>query len=108
MPRIYADFNGWDGSDSERWLNLLSKGTFDDLDKLGVELREGLEVVFYDHDEDEKGNPTFPEADGVVRFLVKNNHWIGVIDWNKVRRVPVNVVAQTDSASHLTPASKQP
>jgi hypothetical protein len=84
-PRIYADFNGNTKSESgEDWLLLDGKGTFDDLHRLGLEFKEGLEAVFYDNDADDKGNLDDIEVEGVVKYDPVH-HWVAVIDWDKVR-----------------------
>jgi hypothetical protein len=84
-PRLYADFNKWDGDGKSRWLVLTCKGTSDDLARLNIELSEGLEVVFYADDSDQAGNPDELEADGYVHFDNKTNKWVGIIDWNLIR-----------------------
>jgi len=84
-PRIYADFNNWDGDGNLRWLILTCKGTFDDLTRLNIELNDGLEVIFYTDDLDKAGNSDDLEVDGYVRFDKKENYWVGIIDWNAIR-----------------------
>ena len=84
-PRIYADFHKLSGSDNEDWLLLTCQGTFDDLNRLGLELKEGLEAIFYMDDADDEGKPDELEADGVVKFSPKINGWVAVIDQNKIR-----------------------
>jgi hypothetical protein len=83
-PRIYADFQKWTQSGDEHWLILQSKGTFDDLKQQGLELKEGLEAVFYADDADDAGTPDEIEADGVVKFDPANG-WVAAIDENKIR-----------------------
>ncbi len=84
-PRIYADFNKWEGDEESRWLVLTCKGTIEDLARLGVQVRDGLEVTFYTDDTAENGSADELEADGHVRFDAKANCWIGIIDWNAIR-----------------------
>jgi hypothetical protein len=86
-PRLYADFNKWDGDGSSRWLILTCKGTSDDLARLNIKLTEGLEVVFYADDSDRAGNRDELEADGYIHFDDKMNQWVGIIDWNLIHHV---------------------
>jgi hypothetical protein len=84
-PRLYADFNKWSGDGTSRWLILTCQGTFNDLAKYNIELKEGLEVIFYADDANDSGNPDDLEADGTCHFDEKNNYWIGKFDWKATR-----------------------
>ena len=75
----------WDGDGTSRWLILTCQGTFADLAKQKLELKEGLEVTFYADDADEHGTPDDLEADGVCHFDSKAQYWIGRINWNAIR-----------------------
>ena len=68
-----------------RDLELTCRGTIDDLARLGIELTEGLEAVFYMDDADEEGKSDELEADGVVHFDKAANHWIARIDMRSIR-----------------------
>jgi len=76
-PRLYADFQKLD--DEGRTI-LVCWGTYHDLDQLGIELREGLEVVFYSDDGDDEGNRDDLEVDGVVEFDPASGQWKGRFD----------------------------
>jgi hypothetical protein len=84
-PRIYADFNKWNGDGASRWLILTCQGTAQDLAKYNLQFEEGLEATFYMDDGDRFGNPDDLEADGYCHFDSQNNYWIGKIDWNAIR-----------------------
>ena len=84
-PRIYADFNKWDGDGKSRWLILTCKGTLDDLARLNIQLVEGLEVMFYTDDSNQAGESDELEADGHIHFDGNSNQWLGIIDWNAIR-----------------------
>jgi hypothetical protein len=86
-PRLYADFNKWDGDGNVRWLILTCRGTFDDLIRLNIQLTEGLQVVFYADDSDTDGNSDEIEADGSVHFDKNANQWVGIIDWSAIHHV---------------------
>ena len=60
-PRIYSDYNGPFQPD---FMLLRYHGTKLDLDRLGISLKDGMEVIVYsDSDEEED-----IEADGIVRY----------------------------------------
>jgi hypothetical protein len=72
-PRIRVDFQN---SDAGGRVRLMSVGTVEDLNRLGVVLREGFEVVLYCLE---------LEADGVVLYSAEEKRWVANIDWNQVR-----------------------
>jgi hypothetical protein len=84
-PRVYADFNDWDGDSISRFLFLQHRGTVEDLARQGIILEEGLELVFYMDDADEHGNPDDLEADGKCHFHANYQCWVGRIEWNLIR-----------------------
>ena len=45
---------------------LLTSGSFEDLQKLGISPQEGLALTFYDFDADEQDRPTYLCASGVL------------------------------------------
>ena len=81
-PKVYADFQNLD--DSNR-LRLTCIGTKQDLTRLGIELREGLELTFWMDDSDEEGQPDPLLADGTVQFNGNENCWVATIDWSALR-----------------------
>lgn len=72
-PTVYADFNNADQSGRLR-LNL--RGTEQDLQRLSIELSEGLEITLSD------GELT---ANGVARFSANEQIWVAEIDWGEIR-----------------------
>jgi hypothetical protein len=62
-PRIFCDFNG---GVSEDCYGLASMGTTRDLERLGVRLEPGLQVIVYDYDAFESGEPAWIVADAVI------------------------------------------
>lgn len=84
-PRLYADFNKWDGDGSSKWLILTCQGTAKDLARLHLTFSEGLEATFYMDDADDAGNPDELEADGYVHFDSRNSYWVAMIDWKTLR-----------------------
>ena len=67
---------------------MLTRGSFDDMEKLGVEPREGRRFTFYDQDADDQNRPIFLCAEGVLHFDREAKRWIAAIDEQTVRVVP--------------------
>jgi hypothetical protein len=84
-PRIYADFQKWEGPENSRRLILTCSGTFTDIARLNLQLVDGMEVTVYMDDADKDGNYDELEADGVVHFDAVANYWVAIVDWNLVR-----------------------
>jgi len=87
-PRIYADFNKWDGDDAKTWLILTCRGTFNDLAQLKIKFTEGLEAIFYCEDEDQFGRSVDLEADGCVHYDGDKKYWVAVVDFSLTRQSP--------------------
>ena len=80
--RVYIDFQKLD--DWRRPI-LSAAGTVRDLERLGIELREGLTVAFYSDDEDDQGNPDPLLVEGTVRFDDEHRRWVAEISWEEIR-----------------------
>jgi hypothetical protein len=80
--KIYADFHNLD--DSNR-LRLTCAGTREDLERQGIELREGLVLTFYMDDADDRGEPDELLAEGVVQYDERQSTWVASVDWAAVR-----------------------
>ena len=65
----------------------LTKGSFDDLDRLGITPKDGLRLMFYDLDEDEQNRPTYLCADGVLHAHENGRNWLVEIDQGSFRSV---------------------
>lgn len=81
-PKVYADFQNLDASHR---LRLTSQGTLRDLERQGIELREGLGLTVYTDDEDDQGRPTELQADAVVHLDPDGGGWVAAIDWSALR-----------------------
>jgi len=81
-PRVYADFQNLD--DSNR-LRLTCAGTVHDLERLGLQLREGLTLTLYTDDEDDAGHSDELRAEGVVHYNYEQQCWVAAIDWGATR-----------------------
>jgi hypothetical protein len=82
FPKVYADFQNLD---DENRLRLTCAGTRDDLAQAGIELREGLALLFYTDDADEHGRPDELRVEGVVHYDEVGQCWVAVVDWNALR-----------------------
>lgn len=82
IPRVHADFQNLD--DDSR-LRLTCAGTFDDLERQGIQLWEGLLLVLYTDDADDDGRPDELYAVGVVQYDEQQKVWVAEIDWNAIR-----------------------
>lgn len=87
VPRVYADFQNLDESNR---LRLNCDGTFGDLERRGIALREGLTLSFYTDDADDEGRPTELTVEGKVHYDPDAKCWVASVDWNALRQVPVS------------------
>ncbi len=62
-PRIFCGFNGLIDDDI---YGLSCVGTTRDLERLGLQLQAGMQVVLYDYDAFDSGQPAWILADAVV------------------------------------------
>jgi hypothetical protein len=81
-PLVYADFQNLD---DENRLRLTCAGTRRDLERQGVELRNGMALTLYTDDADDEGRPDKLLADGVVQFNEAEECWVAAIDWKALR-----------------------
>jgi hypothetical protein len=72
-PRVSIDFQN---SDQKGRVRLNTVGTIQDLSRLGIVLREGLEIVLYCLE---------LEADGRVTYSEEESLWVAEVDWKKIR-----------------------
>lgn len=80
-PKIYADFHRLD---EDNRILLTTIGTQQDLQRLGIELQDGMALTFYMDDADEAGNADDIMIDGMAHFSALEKRWVGVVDWNEV------------------------
>jgi hypothetical protein len=81
-PRVYADFQNLD--DDNR-LRLTCAGTRRDLERQGIELREGTTLTLYSDDANDEGQPDELLADAVVHYNQAEQCWVAAIDWQAIR-----------------------
>ncbi len=64
---------------------LLTKGSFEDLERLGIDPEVGRELEFYDLDADDQDRPTYLCARGAL--YLEDGRWHAAIDQNSFRSV---------------------
>jgi hypothetical protein len=89
--KVYADFQNLD--DCNR-LRLTCAGTRDDLERLKIELKDGLTLTFYTDDEDDDGRPAEMLVDGVIRYNAAERCWVADVDWRAVRHASDTVLSK--------------
>lgn len=78
LPKIFVDFNNCDRQGRVR-LNCV--GTLRDIDRLGIVLREGLEILLSSYELEAGGLATYSQEEGL---------WVAQFDLNKIRELPGN------------------
>jgi hypothetical protein len=73
-PRIFVDWNNW-GVDGVR---MNCRGTFDEVARENLELRDGLPLILYGDD---------LEGDAIVRWSNAERIWVAEVDKSRLRRV---------------------
>ncbi len=81
-PRVYADFQNLD---DENRLRLTCAGTRRDLERQGIELREGMVLTLYTDDANDEGQPDELLAEGIVQYNDVEKCWVAAIDWHAIR-----------------------
>jgi hypothetical protein len=93
LPRVYADFHN---ADPVGRLRLTCVGTTEDLDRLKIQLSEGMRLTFYADDVNAQGNTDELIVDGIVGYSRDENCWVATIDWDAIRHAssdsPTSVV----------------
>jgi hypothetical protein len=73
MNRVYVDFQK---IDTEGRLVLTCAGTIRDVGRLGVRLRDGLQLEVYSDDLDAENQRDDLYAEGVVRYDIREARWV--------------------------------
>lgn len=97
--RVYVDFQKLD--DDNR-LILTCRGTLQDLQRHGIQLREGLRLTFNTDDADDTGRSDELRAEGVVHLDEAARRWVATIDWDRLWHAsdePVKVPAERGGAA---------
>jgi hypothetical protein len=78
LPRVFVDFNN---SDQQGRVRLNTVGTVKDLNRLGIVLRDSIDIILYSLE---------LETRGIVAYSPEEGLWVAKIDWNDVRELPGN------------------
>src|SRR4051812_46421083 len=72
LPRVFVDFNN---SGRMGRVRLNTVGTIQDLNRLGIVLSEGAEIVLRSFE---------LEAEGIVPSSSEEGMWVAAVDWNNI------------------------
>ena len=78
LPRVFVDFNN---SDRQGRIRLNTVGTLQDLNRLGIILREGTEMILCSLELETEGTATYSGEEGL---------WVAIIDWKHIQELPGN------------------
>ena len=81
LPKFYADFHKLD---DENRIVLTTLGTKEDLQRLGIELAEGMPLTFYMDDAADEGHSDDIMVDGTAHFSAADRYWVAAVDWDAV------------------------
>ena len=81
LPKIYGDFHKLD--DDNR-IRLTTVGTQRDLQRLGVQLEEGMALTLYMDDANDDGNSDDIMIDGTAHFSTADMCWVAAVNWENV------------------------
>ena len=74
IPKLFADFNNADRQGRAR---LNTNGTFADIKKSNLELKEGMQVLLQDDDS--------LKTVGQLKYSDEENIWVAEINWNTLK-----------------------
>jgi hypothetical protein len=74
-PKVFADFNN---ADKQGRIRLNTVGTIRDLDRLGIVLQEGAELLLSCLELETEGHATYSEDEHV---------WVASINWDQIREL---------------------
>ena len=80
--RVWVDLMKADGN-GRVWLTTI--GTRRDLERLGIQLREGIPLKLWSDDVDDTGRPDNLIVDGIAHFSSEIGVWVALVDWQAVR-----------------------
>lgn len=71
--------------DHEGRLILSCLGTYRDLEENGIVLEQGMELTFYNEDDDEDGNRDDLIVQGIVEFDQDHKRWVARVDLDSIK-----------------------
>ncbi len=78
LPKVFVDFQN---SDQHGRVRLNCVGTVEDLNRLGIALREGTPLLL---------SCLEMEGDGIATYSTEEHVWVARVDWEKIRSLPGN------------------
>ena len=78
LPRVFVDFNN---SDRQGRIRLNTVGTLQDLNRLGIILREGTKMILCSLE---------LETEGIATYSAEEGLWVAKIDWGHIQELPGN------------------
>jgi hypothetical protein len=74
IPKIFADFNN---ADEHGRVRLNTTGTFEDIQRMKINLEEGMQIFLDDYDS--------LIAIGRVKYSNEENVWVAEINWDDLK-----------------------
>jgi hypothetical protein len=101
-PPVWSDFQGadWDGR-----LRLDRPGSIDDLERNDLALHEGMRLVLYDMDADDKRRTDDLVAVGIVEWDAEEGRWVCAVNWDDVDHVSALSAAEQQEYRRYRPES---
>src|SRR3954451_25191672 len=103
LPKVYADFQNLD---DENRLRLTCAGTTKDLQRQGIQLRDGLVLTFCTDDADDAGNPDEMRVEGRVHYDAEQQCWVAIVDWSALRHASEVDGARVNDAVSSNPQQR--
>ena len=94
--RVYADLNKWEEVNGQFRVILTTLGTYNDLQRFNITLKEGLVLDFWMDDEDADGNPDPLYFQGTAHYDEDAQHWVAAVLRDEVR--PASELNQRNQA----------
>jgi hypothetical protein len=104
-PRLWVDFNN---ADVQGRVRLDCRGTMRDLERKGIELKEGMILTLFCEDSDDDGRPADMVVDGTIAWSPDEHMWVAAIDWDAIQHVPPAPAAASNGTPSAQPTLKEP
>jgi hypothetical protein len=81
MEKLWVDFQ----NSSKKGVRLSCKETLDEIERNNVVLSDGLKILLWTEDEDEKGNPDYLVVEAIVKFDEDENCWVAFYEGKTIK-----------------------
>jgi len=78
LPKVFVDFNN---SDRQGRVRLNCAGTMEDLNRSGIVLQEGTEILLCCVE---------LETEGIATYSTEEGLWVAKVNWDRIRSLPGN------------------